>query len=242
MKKTTLLLALLLVSFCFTLTAQTSETPAQPSEPIVKNEDRPEIIRDRLVVDVFHSFWLGAPEQINTNKLHPGFNLSLMWDFKQNKKGPISFGLGLGVTYHSQFSDAQLRYNVTDDVTRYSVLPLAKDSIKFNRMDYISCNIPIEFRYRNQKNGFKFTIGARVGLIAEISQTYKGINPDVVGNQIKVKSFEKENKQPFNFDAYMRMGWKNVSFYYSYQVTKLYQKDKGPQMNPMSIGVTWNIF
>jgi len=235
MKKTTLLLALLLVSFYSTLTAQTSETPTQ-------NEERPEVIRDRLVIDVFHSFWMRTPKEINTKKMHPGFNLSLMWDFKQNRKGSVSFGLGLGVTYHSQFSDAQLRYNAADDVTRYAVLPLAKDSIKFNRMDYISCNIPLEFRYRNQSNGFKFTIGVRVGLIAEVSQTYKGVNPDLAGNQIKIKSFEAKNKQPFNFDAYMRMGWKHVSFYYSYQVTNIYQKEKGPQMSPMSVGVSWNIF
>ena len=126
-----------------------------------------EVFRDRLIVDVFHSFWFHVPQGV-THKFNPGFNVAVLWDFKATKKGPISFGLGIGCTYHTQFSNAQLRL---DSLTKYFLLP---DVIKpkLNRMTYINCNIPLEFRYRH-KNGFKLTVGVRLGLVAEISQRYR---------------------------------------------------------------------
>jgi len=203
-----------------------------------------EVFRDRLIVDVFHSFWFHVPENVNNKKFNPGFNIAVLWDFKTSKKSPISFGLGAGCTYHTQFSNAQLKYNNSTDLTKYYVLPEVvshKDSMKLNRMTYISCNIPLEFRYRH-KSGFKFTVGVRLGLVAEISQRYKGKNLE--GNNIdeNFKYFLTHNRQKVNFDVYMRCGWKFVAVYYSYQVNRLFNEGKGPAVNPMSVGISLSLF
>ncbi len=122
----------------------------------------------------------------------------------------------------------------------YLILP-SDTMAKLNRMSYINCNIPLELRYRNQ-NGFKFSIGVRVGLTAEISHRYKGPDYNGTNTELNYKDFNIQNKNKFNFDTYFRMGWKYVSFYYCYQVTSLFEKDKGPRIMPMSLGVTWNLF
>ncbi len=232
MKKIVLVIILGLSFFGYTLTAQ----PTEGKRP----DDKPEIIRDRLLIDVFHSFWMGMPGEVNSNKLNPGFNISAMWDFKSKSKSPFSFGLGLGVTYYSQFSDAMLQYDRKNDLMKYYVLP--NDTMfKRNRVTYINCNIPLEFRYRHS-NGFKVTVGVRVGIVAEISHLYRGNNPDGSINYLNRKSFEIYNKQKFNFDAYLRIGWKYVSLYYCYQLTPLFERDKGPRIMPMSLGFTWNLF
>lgn len=235
MKRILPIVMILFLSTTFTSFAQKSKT-----------DERPEIIRDRLMVDVFHSFWMGAPSQVNTNKLHPGFNVSAMWDFKMPNKLPLSFGLGVGATYYTQFSDALLQKDPTTTTSSpqmlYYVLPKDDDfEYKLNRLNYVSCNIPFEFRYRHQ-SGFKVNVGIRLGLVAEISQTYRGDNPDGVGEDLARKSFEIYGKMKYNFDVYMRAGWKYVSLYYCYQVTSLFENGKGPKMSPMSLGVTWNIF
>ncbi|MDR3047839.1 MAG: hypothetical protein LBU51_09600 [Bacteroidales bacterium] len=232
MKKTTFILVIITI-LSLSLRAQNAPTGE-------KEELKVEVIRDRLMVDVFHSFWFGMPSQVNSMKFDPGFNVSILWDFKNNPKKPISFGLGLGTTYYTLFSDAILKYDKPSGLMRFNVLPM-DTMAKLNRTTYINCNIPLEFRYRHQ-NGFKVTVGIRVGITAEISHRYKGLNPDGSGLSLNTKDFDIKSKMKFNFDTYFRMGWKYVSFYYCYQVTSLFEKGKGPKIMPMSIGITWNVF
>lgn len=202
-----------------------------------------EAFRDRLVLDIYHSMWFHVPSNI-TQKFNPGFNIAILWDFKTTKKSPISFGLGIGCTYHTQFSNAQLRYDQKSDITKYYILPeiiSQKDSMKLNKMNYISCNIPLEFRYRH-KNGFKLTVGVRLGLVAEISQRFKGKNIQDNYTNENYKYFLKTGRQNINFDVYIRCGWKFVGFYYSYQVNKLFNEGKGPAVNPISLGISLSLF
>jgi len=227
------------VFFAFSQEQQTNLSEIQSK---VQKEEV-EIFRDRLIVDVFHSFWFYLPSNV-TPKFNPGFNIAILWDFKARQKSPISFGLGVGCVYHTQFSNAQLRYDNISNTTKYHILPEVishKDSLKLNRITYINCNIPLEFRYRH-KNGFKFTAGVRLGLVAEISQRYKGKNPE--GNPIdeNFKYFLTTDRQKINFDVYMRCGWKFVAVYYSYQVNKLFNEGKGPAVHPMSIGISLSLF
>lgn len=244
MKRTLLLVVLFMVSTLQMVVAQSSDdknTSGSTSVPVEKKDaERVEIFRDRLMVDVFHTFWMGMPSQVNHNKFHPGFNVSMMWDFRISPNSPISFGLGLGTSYYTQFSNAMLQYDSIPDVMRYSLLP-GDVEYDLNRMTYINCHIPLEFRYRHS-NGFKFTIGARLGLIAEISHRYKGPNLSGTGAEQNFKNFEVFNKQKYNFDIFMRCGWKFVSVYYSYQVNKLFESGKGPKINPMSLGISFSIF
>ena len=241
------LLKIIIVSICLcsVLNVFSQEQNKDLSEIQQKlKKESVEVFRDRLVLDVYHSFWMNVPKGV-THKFNPGFNIAVLWDFKATKKSPISFGLGIGCTYHTQFSNAQLRYNNSLGLTEYCTLPepfiKQKDSVKLNRMTYINCNIPLELRYRH-KNGFKLTIGVRLGLIAEISQRYKGKNLEGNGIDENYKYFLKTDRQKINFDAYIRCGWKFVGVYYSYQVTKLFNEGKGPAVNPMSLGISLSLF
>jgi len=243
MKFSKIILICICCSFVFTTFSQEQQQNLSEIQAKMKKE-AVEVFRDRLIVDVYHSFWFHVPAPVD-QKFNPGFNIAILWDFKANKKSPISFGLGVGCTYHTQFSNAQLKYDTKTEITKYYLLPdiiSKKDtSMKLNRMTYISCNIPLEFRYRH-KSGFKFTVGVRLGLIAEISQRYKG--KDLEGNNTEenFKYFLKTDRQKVNFDAYMRCGWKFVAVYYSYQVNRLFNEGKGPAINPMSVGISLSLF
>ena len=84
-----------------------------PSYAQVKNvkkdpNKKPEIIRDRFMLDFFHTFWMGTPGEINAKKFHPGFNVAGMYDFKLPNDAPFSFGLGLGFSYYTLYSNATL--------------------------------------------------------------------------------------------------------------------------------------
>jgi hypothetical protein len=234
MKK--ILLFIWIVGFCFVGFSQTEQAEMSTMSP--KNTIEP--IKDRLLIDVFHSFWLGVPKGVNVNTIHPGFNISALWDFKQKKEGLFSFGLGLGTTFYTQYSNAQLSQDA-DQIMRYHIYQINDSVYKKNKLNCLNFNVPLEFRIRHQ-SGFKFTLGVRIGLIAELSRRYKGNNPNGDGTQINIKSFEIYNKQKYHFDVYMRTGWKYVSVYYCWQLTSFFVQGEGPKITPMSLGFTWNLF
>ena len=232
---TTILLCVLAFG---TLSAQTSETPYTGNEKSTQTE-KPVVFRDRLIMDIYHSFWMGMPTQVSHMKFDPGFNVSAIWDFKLKEK-PIAFGLGVGVSYYTQFSNALLRYDEPSDLMRYYVLP---ESVKYNllKMNYLNVNIPLEFRYRHP-NGFKFSVGARVGLVCEVSQKYKGQDPSTASDTTMYKNLRMEHKMKYNVDVYTRIGWKFINAYYSFQVTPLFTNGKGPKIYPMSVGISLSLF
>ena len=218
------------------VSAQNDATPYTSPKDV---EEKPVVFRDRLVMDVFHSFWMGMPSQVSYKKFDPGFNFSILWDFKVKKK-PVAFGLGVGITYHTQYSNALLLYDQTSDLMKYNILP---SNVNYNllKMNYLNVNIPLEFRYRNA-NGFKFSVGVRVGLIAEISQKYKGQDYTTATDTMMMKNLHTENKLKYNVDVYTRIGWKFIGAYYSFQFTPLFEAGKGPKIYPMSVGISLSIF
>ncbi|MDR2868256.1 MAG: hypothetical protein LBV46_01795 [Bacteroidales bacterium] len=244
---------LLIFGTCQFIGAQTANSSDGDTPPKEKtknattiNGKKVEIFRDRLVLDVFHAFWLGMPKQdvngvaINNKKFNPGFSLSAMWDFKLPNDGPIKFGLGLGVSYYAHYTNARFIHgSMPDRVMNYEVPAVPDSTIKMLKMNYVNCYIPLEFRYRHQ-NGFKLTLGVRVGLVAEVSESYKGKDDQL--NNIHQKTYDIFNKQKYNFDVYTRIGWKFVNVFYSFQINKLFVKDKGPQICPMSVGISLSIF
>ena len=207
-----------------------------------KNEEtKVEVVRDRLVFDIYHSFWMGVPSQGDFMKFDPGFNISAMWDFKLPQSKHISFGLGVGVTYYSQFSNCLMKYDKDADITKYYIIP---DNIKYklSRMSHINCNIPIEIRYRHSC-GFKIDLGVHVGVVAGFAYRYKGPHYNGVEDEyLNYKDRNFYNKEKFSADVFIRMGWKSFGVYYSYQMTNIFKDGKGPKMHPMSLGISISLF
>lgn len=241
----------MVVATCFSAFAQESQdTVVQKKNKKVKEtaekvfnpkgEENPEIVRDRLNIDIYHSFWMGMPEGVKHMKFDPGFSVSALWDFKLPNNSPVSFGVGLGFSYFSQFTNSLLK--ISDGwVMKYYVL---SDGIKYklNRINYMNCNLPIEFRYRHKKSGFKFSVGVRVGLIAEVSQNYKGADPEGGSMDRWYKSREIYNTQNISVEAYTRIGWKAFAVFYGVHLTKLFDSGEGPAVFPMSLGLSISLF
>ena len=215
-----------------------------PSYAQVKNvkkdpNKKPEIIRDRFMLDFFHTFWMGTPGEINAKKFHPGFNVAGMYDFKLPNDAPFSFGLGLGFSYYTLYSNATLGAD-SNGVMQFTAIP-ENISYKRSKMIFTNIHIPLEFRYRHPC-GYKISLGIRVGLTTGITTRYRGNNPLNPDEYLNIKNFDIKNKQRVNFDVYLRTGWKFVGVYFCYEVTSLFKSGKGPQLHPMSLGLTINFF
>lgn len=205
-----------------------------------QGDNKVEIVRDRLNIDVYHSFWMGMPKEVKHLKFDPGFSISALWDFKLPNKSPVSFGVGLGFSYFSQFTNSLLK--ISDGwIMKYYVLD-SGIKYKLNRINYMNCNLPIEVRYRHKKSGFKFSVGVRVGLIAEVSQNYKGSDPEGGSTNRWYKSREIYNTQNISVEAYTRIGWKAFAVFYGIHINKLFNNGTGPAEFPMSLGFSISPF
>ena len=121
MKRQILTIVLLCVSVLQTLSAQTLKNPYKTPKDTVSDEPLV-VFRDRLIMDIYHTFWMNMPTEVSHMKFDPGFNVSAIWDFKIKNK-PIAIGLGVGVSYYTQYSNALLRYDKESDVMKYYLLP-----------------------------------------------------------------------------------------------------------------------
>lgn len=241
MKRITFTIVFLLSTFC--VLAQNATEHKNNQKDSIKRHiiEKPVIIRDRLTFDIFHSFWIGAPSQGNFKKFNPGFNVTAMWDFTLPQQSSISFGLGLGFSYFSQYSNCLLQYDYQTGINTYYIIP---ENIKYktNRIVYTNCNLPIEIRYRH-RCGFKFSVGIHVGLVSGLAHRYKGPNYDGTTDvTLNYKNRDFYDKTKFSADVYARIGWKAIGVYYSYQLNKVFASGKGPNINPMSVGISISLF
>ena len=81
-----------------------------------------------------------------------------------------------------------------------------------------------------------------VGLIAEVSQNYKGADPEGGSMDRWFKSREIYNTQKISVEAYTRIGWKAFAVFYGVHITKLFNDGIGPSVFPMSVGLSISLF
>jgi hypothetical protein len=234
MKKTGLLMLCL---FCVAM-AFGQENDTENKEKKEKRQRQltaPILFKDRIVMDFFSSIWLNVDSEIKQKAVNFGFNGAIIFDLPVKKNSPFSFGLGLGVSNHNMYSNAIW---VTGDDYNTIMTPVP-EGIKYrkNKITFTNVNIPLEFRYRHH-SGFKISAGVRVGLMADIHSKYFGAALDGSDDKDLIKNYNIPNRTKIPVEFTFKTGWKFVSVNVSYMITKMFAVDKGPQIHPVSFGIT----
>jgi hypothetical protein len=192
------------------------------------------LYKDRIVLDFFNSFWLGADE-LKKKPIQFGFNAAFIFDIPVKKNAPFSFGLGIGVTNFNLYSNGL--WGIEGEYTTV-VRPLP-DNLDYrkNKITFTNLNIPLEFRYRH-RSGFKIGAGVRIGTTVDVHTKYFGRAIDGRNSKEMIKDYHIPNRTKIPVEITFRTGWKFVSVYGSYMITKMFEADKGPQINTVSIGVS----
>ena len=198
--------------------------------------DVPVLFKDRIVLDFFSSTWFGLEDNIKQKAINFGFNGAIMFDLPVKKNSPFSFGLGLGVTNHNLYSDAI--FSIGENYTTVTN-PIGDGVVyKKNKITFTNINIPIEFRYRHHRSGFKISAGVRIGVLADAHTKYRGNDPEGSDIQYNMKNYKIPNKTKIPVEFTFKTGWKFVSLNVSYVITKFFEEGKGPRINPISFGIT----
>jgi hypothetical protein len=260
MKMKKILLIALLCLFTFSLSAQQKKDTIRDKH---KNDNFKKgtfgklTQADRIVFDIFSDIWMNVPgDSMKMKKINRGANLYIMKEFPFGRSN-FSFALGLGVGCQNLYSNATPVRSFIDTSSTHtekiydgktvftkipSFSPDGKQNINFknNKFTQIYLDIPLEFRYRMKNNAFKIYLGGKLGLMLSNHTKYNGDDYTEYSptGTIRIKEYKIANVNKYRYGLTARIGWKWIQVYGYYSLSKLFKKDLGPDMYPISVGLT----
>lgn len=205
-----------------------------------KKEEERKPSRDFVMIQLSTDHWdNSSDDKINTKGLGRGFNAYLCYDFAigQKENSHVSFAIGIGVSSSNIYFDKQLpNLRNTNDYVNFVDRPSNEKGHKFSTT---FLEAPLELRFfgnnLNRNKGFKFAIGAKVGMLMDAHLKYK---EPVSGVFMNVKESNRSFNQTWRLSPTARVGWGNFSIFAQYSVTQVFKTNIGPKINPFSIGLT----
>jgi hypothetical protein len=91
-----------------------------------------------------------------------------------------------------------------------------------------------------KNNAFKFYLGGKIGLMLSNHTKYNGddYEENYPTGSIRIKEYKIANVNKYRYGLTARIGWKWIQVYGYYSISKLFKKDLGPDMYPISVGLT----
>jgi len=172
------------------------------------------------------------PADFRFRTINQGVDVFAMYNF-QLGQSLSSFSIGLGIRNHNLFSANSMISDIKADTIVYSTID---QDFKRTKINLTYLELPAEFKYRT-KGGFKLGIGLKVGYKMASKQKYVGNRPDD-GIKVNQKSSKIYQLEDWTFGPTLRLGYKFISVYGYYQVTKFFKKTRGPEIAPLSVGIT----
>jgi hypothetical protein len=86
------------------------------------------------------------------------------------------------------------------------------------------------------KSAFHISVGAMAGFKYRTHQKMVYFED---GDKRKPKQFDSFNTNPFRFTAMARIGYKKIGVYANYSLNQLFLKAQGPELYPLTMGVSF---
>lgn len=199
-------------------------------------------------------------EMNNARSLMVNFNI---FELNANLyKNHIGFTTGLGFQVNNYFftgnyimlkDSATLKaYKVQDNNGNYV-------NLKTNKLVTSYLNLPLFFEYQTNPykriSSFHVTVGVIAGVrIGSYTKQYyengSGTYYLVDDNGNKVATYDVDKNKvhtrgayhlsPFKVDAAFRIGWSHLNLFGTYSLTQMFQKDKGPEVYPFTVGLSFS--
>lgn len=148
----------------------------------------------------------------------------------------IQFVSGMGLSYNNyRFKNNYLL--ASGDTGLYAI---KIDSVKFDKskltVSYLTLPLLLEFNTsKYERKSFHVSIGGIIGyrLGSHTKQVYRAD-----GKKERVKDYDQFSINPWRVDATARMGWRNLNLFATYDIITLFRADKGPELNPFTVGIS----
>jgi hypothetical protein len=194
------------------------------------------IRRVSVGAEIYQDFWLKWPNGMNIRAINQGGGGFVMYNVPFGDS-PVSFSLGVGLGFHNLYSNTTIN-NIKADTITFTTIP---DSIDYkkSKLGLTYLDFPLELRIVT-KDKIRFSVGVKLGYLLDAQAKYKG--DDINGDLITLKMKEVEHVDKFRFGPTVRFGydWFQVMGYFS--VTQIFDKGAGPELSPVSVGITFMPF
>ncbi len=181
--------------------------------------------------DIFTDIWQGAPSNMDLRTINQGFNIFAMYNFQLAESNSF-FSVGLGIDNHNMYSNTRID-NVRADTAVFSPIT---ENYKRSKINLTYASLPLEFRVK-LASGVKFGAGFKVRYLLSSKDKYVG-NMEAEGGQVNVKRKTIFATEEYSYGFTLRVGYKSFSLFSYYQISNIFQINKGPQMFPISVGLT----
>lgn len=188
-------------------------------------------------VDVFTDIWQNKPDDMYIRTINQGANVFAMYNF-QIADGPSTFGVGLGISNHNLYSHSRID-NIKADTIVFT--PISDDlSYKRTKINLTYLDIPFELKLRF-KNEMKMGVGFKIGYLLTSKEKYIGDTPEQA-TRVTIKTKSISEMQTYAYGFTLRFGYKSVNLFGYYQISQIFNKERGPELYPISVGITLTPF
>ncbi len=191
-------------------------------------------------INIFTDIWQNKPDSMNIKTLNRGINIFGMYNIPI-KESNFSLAVGMEICTHNLYSDSRPDIDSSGNTFFTKISKIAvndKDNYKKNKLTVSFFDIPVELRLKT-KNEFRFAVGFKAGIKLNEHTKYKG--DDYINgkdDEIKFKEYNISNLETYRYCITGRIGYKWLNLTACYSLSKLFKKDKGPDMYPISVGIS----
>lgn len=185
---------------------------------------------------------LSLPSDINFLELRYEKSAEVAINFLEQNFNLINNKLGLvtGLGYRSNNYRFEPNVMLLADTTPIGGMFLEPkaDYLKSKLVvNYLTVPLLLEFQTNpySRSSSFHITAGAIMGFRFS---SHSKIVKDENGKE-KIKNKDPFNMAPFRWDLTARAGWGVINLYANYSLNSLFLADKGPELYPFSVGITF---
>lgn len=196
--------------------------------------------RDFVMLQAFYDGWnVTSGENVKHEGIGRGFAGYILYDFPlgNNKTNThFSFAAGLGVSSHNVYFKDQLPNLESTDSLYFMD---TNEEWKGHKFSTTYLEMPLELRFfgnsLNRNKGFKFSVGAKVGLLLDAHTKYAA---PTSGTYLTYKKHANKFNETWRLTPMVRVGWGNFALFAQYSITNMFKLNEGPKVFPYSIGLT----
>ena len=163
-------------------------------------------------------------------------NLRLMKRMGRNPgKTRFSGSAGLEFSWNNYKFDQNVIIGKDSASVRFDPFPAGQKKIK-SKLTVAWINVPLMLHYHALKSSFHMAIGGFVGYRLGSHNKTKFTEDGVIKKEKEYTNFYLNSLQ---YGMRFQIGFYDVDFFASYNLNSLFSKGRGPQLTPLSFGVTF---
>ncbi len=156
-------------------------------------------------------------------------------DYKVPLSSHLLLITGMGLDFTRYHFNGNVGLTVVDGITKF--VESADETYKSSKLItyYITIPLLLEYQTKIANNRTFYVSGGMVGYIKYYSKSQIDVNVD---GGVQARSLGRDlNILPVNGRLMLQTGISDVNFYAYYSPFSLFQKDKGPDLKPIGIGI-----